>query len=133
MTSVPEITVKTAAVVVCDTVATCMYSGKWSITTPNPGDLDCGGGPAIACPSSYATVPLGQPCTPIGGYCDYSDGRCACAMPVSGPAMRRPSLGSICTGFGLDCDYGKCNGVPGGNVETCGGGYWINTLSQCTH
>jgi hypothetical protein len=138
----------------CDTVATCTSGGVWSVTAPDASGLDCDGGPPIACPSSYGDVPAGQPCSPSGGYCDYPEARCACLALGGGPAipeaspfstwvcqapqlpcpLERPRLGSQCweASPDLKCDYGYCRGVPGGNVETCIGGYWASTWSLCT-
>jgi hypothetical protein len=136
----------------CDTQATCT-AGVWSLALPNPGGLDCGGGPPIACPASYAAVPAHQPCSPAGGYCDYPEGRCACSPPV-GPIevidgsvvsawwwcqqqsapdcpATRPPLGSPCTPEEVSCDYGGCGAIPGGLFEACQGGVWVAAMEPC--
>jgi hypothetical protein len=141
----------TSNVADCDTVATCT-GGLWSFAGHNPGGLDCGGGPPIACPGSYAAVPVFKPCSPSGGYCDYPEGRCACGTPpgpvqffdgsvasvwecenpsTPGCPQPRPRLGSACMEEGLSCDYGGCGEVPGGNAEACKGGIWVTTFVGC--
>jgi hypothetical protein len=102
------------------------------------------------CPSSFASVPRGNVCTPDGGYCDYPEGRCSCNIPVGGPPpvnmqptwncqdpgagtgcpTPRPRVGSVCAQQGLDCDYGAC-AVPGGSDEVCTGGVWTETMGVC--
>jgi hypothetical protein len=134
----------------CDTEATCT-NGEWAVTAPNPGGLDCGGGPKITCPPSFASVPVGDACSPDGGYCDYPEGRCGCAAgggpirlidgsvqafwscqnPAAGCPKPRPLLGSSCAMEGLECDYGTCGTIPGGNAEQCTGGVWVTAEVGC--
>jgi hypothetical protein len=134
----------------CDTIGVCR-GGAFDFNAINPGVRDCGGGPPIACPSSYASVPVGQTCTPAGGYCDYSEGRCACGQPAgpvllvdgspaeiwmcqkpqSGCPQPRPRLGSSCSIEGQFCDYGGCGEVPGGSAEQCTGGVWVEAEEAC--
>ncbi|HEX3345523.1 MAG TPA: hypothetical protein VHS09_13160, partial [Polyangiaceae bacterium] len=54
----------------CDTLALC-NGGRWQVTAPSPGGLDCGGGnpPGGMCPSSFASVPRATHCSPYGLYC----------------------------------------------------------------
>ncbi|HEY8038705.1 MAG TPA: hypothetical protein VIF15_02890 [Polyangiaceae bacterium] len=133
----------------CDTVAFC-NGGRWQVTAPNPGGLDCGGGPQGQCPGSFAAVPRQTHCSPYLLACDYPQGRCACTIPAAGaqpadasavaewlcqdPAagcpQPRPPLGSPCAQEGLDCDYGACT-IPGGNAETCHGGIWTEGGVAC--
>lgn len=135
----------------CDLHGTC-NGGVWLIMPLNPGGLDCGGGPPIACPASYASVPVGSVCPTQGGYCDYPEGRCACEVFLGGPAIPgdasfdpywycqspqtgcpqpRPRLGSTCNQEGQTCDYGGCGQIPGGNSEQCSGGVWVSVPTPC--
>jgi hypothetical protein len=133
----------------CDTVAFC-NGGRWQVTSPGPGGLDCKPGPAAMCPSSFTSVPRESHCSPYGLYCDYAQGRCACAVPAgpgfpadasaaavwlcqdpaAGCPQPRPLLGSACSQEGVQCDYGACT-IPGGNGETCQGGVWIEGGIAC--
>jgi hypothetical protein len=102
------------------------------------------------CPATFASVPRMTHCTPYGGWCDYAEGRCACTANT-GPALLdasaeaiwicqdpsapgcpspRPRLGSTCSQEGLSCDYAACD-VPGGTVELCHGGAWIQGNVAC--
>jgi len=133
----------------CDTMALC-NGGRWQVTVPGPGGLDCGGGPQGTCPSSFASVPRESHCAPYGLACDYAEGRCACTVPAgpgfpvdaaaeaewlcqdpaAGCPEPRPLLGSVCADEGQECDYGACD-IPGGNAETCQGGLWIEGGVAC--
>jgi hypothetical protein len=133
----------------CDTMALC-NGGRWQVTTPGPGGLDCHPGPQATCPSSFASVPREAHCSPYGVYCDYPEGRCACSVPpgpgfpadasaeaewlcqdpAAGCPQPRPPVGSVCSQDGLQCDYGACD-IPGGNAETCQGGLWIEGGVAC--
>jgi hypothetical protein len=137
----------TATVQACDTVASC-NGGRWQVTAPDPGGPLCAALPTIQCPSSRATVPLGQHCTPLGLACDYAEGRCACDVrtgtagdaaaeatwicPSPEPAcpLPRPRLGTTCSKEGLECDYGTC-AIPGATAETCTGGIWVEAAFKC--
>jgi hypothetical protein len=135
----------------CDTVALC-NGGRWQVTPHGPGGLDCGGGPQGTCPASFSSVPRQQHCSPYGMYCDYPEGRCACAVPAgpgfpadasavaewicqdpqSGCPQPRPVLGSACSPSqtNLECDYGACS-IPGGTAESCTGGIWVQGGVAC--
>lgn len=133
----------------CDTLALC-NGGRWQVTAPGPGGLDCGGGPQGTCPSSFASVPRESHCSPYGLDCDYPQGRCACAVPAgpgfpldasaaaewvcqdpaAGCPQPRPLIGSPCSQEALECDYGACT-IPGGNAETCQGGIWTEGGVAC--
>ncbi len=138
----------TATVAACDTVAIC-NGGRWEVSPPNPGGLSCMAGSAAQCPSSFATVPVGQSCTPLGLCCDYPQGRCACdvrgGVPVAdasaaatwicpspdpGCPLPRVRLGAPCAHEGLECDYGTC-AIPGATAQTCSGGLWVATPAAC--
>jgi hypothetical protein len=101
------------------------------------------------CPSSFAGVPRNAHCSPYGLYCDYPQGRCACAVaagpepldasaaaewicqdPQASCPQPRPPLGSACTQEGLQCDYGSCS-IPGGTGEQCTGGIWVEAPVPC--
>jgi hypothetical protein len=117
---------------------------------PASSSFVCGGSPPIACPASFAAVPVTQACSPAGGVCDYPEGRCACNYPPGPPVESdsgvvvewfcqqppagcpepRPLLGTSCPFEGMSCDYGSCS-IPGGNVEQCTGGVWIDATFGC--
>ena len=95
------------------------------------------------CPTSYASVPKGQTCSPEGLDCAYPEGQCNCTR--SGPVVRqepawvctptsagcpapRPDLGTACSQPGLVCDYGGCSG---GVNEICKDGYWQDQPTPC--
>jgi hypothetical protein len=133
----------------CNTQAVCT-AGQWMTTAPSAGTFDCGGSPPIACPSSFAAVPVTTACSPSGGICDYPEGRCACSPPAGPPTLsdsgvvtewfcqqpslgcpqRRPLLGSACPFETMSCDYGSCT-IPGGSVQQCTGGVWVAGLVGC--
>ena len=121
----------------CNEVLTCGASG-WSY--PPPGGTRC---PSGTCPPTYADVPQGQVCSPIGLDCAYAHGQCNCAgtVPVSGPNPvwqcttpaagcpdPRPRIGSSCPQEGLSCDYGACTG---GVEQQCTGGVWAQQETAC--
>jgi hypothetical protein len=132
----------------CDQIGTCP-AGFWSFSEHTPGS--CLPSPPIVCPSSYGLVPLGSPCSPTGGFCDYPPGRCACIVPfLGGPIqedasmqgqwtcanpgancpLRRPNLGTECSPEGVTCDYGVCD-FPGGAAQQCTGGIWVQAFVGC--
>jgi hypothetical protein len=133
----------------CDTLALC-NGGRWQVTAPGPGGLDCKPGTLAMCPASFPSVPREAHCSPYGLYCDYAQGRCACTVPAgpgfpadasavaewlcqdpaAGCPQPRPLLGSVCSQEGLQCDYGACT-IPGGNAETCQGGLWTEGGMAC--
>jgi hypothetical protein len=100
------------------------------------------------CPATFASVPRGTPCTPNNGYCDYPEGRCACAILFAGPPQPsnqpqwacqdpaqgcptpRPRLGTPCVSSPSTCDYGTCT-VPGGYAEGCTNGIWATVPWGC--
>ena len=65
--------------------------GRWQVTAPGPGGLDCGGGPQGTCP---VVVRVGarasRTARRTASICDYPQGRCACAVPAGArvPARR---------------------------------------------
>jgi hypothetical protein len=121
----------------CDYVETCTANGTWSDPPPGPA---C---PSGTCPATYADVPQGKDCTPMGLDCAYPQGQCNCAstVPVSGPNPAwqcstpapgcpepRPSIGSACSQPALFCDYGACTG---GVALQCTDGVWKQAVTAC--
>lgn len=100
--------------------------------------------PQSDCPTSYASVPNLQDCTPNGLACAYAEGECICTTdfgPVSkttpawncipasnGCPSPRPDIGTACTQPNQQCDYGACNG---GVALTCTDGAWQQTFTPC--
>jgi hypothetical protein len=102
----------------CNDIETCEQNG-WSYPTPGPA---C---PTGTCPATYADVPQGKACTPLGLDCAYAEGQCncdteiesanqnpvwLCTTPAAGCPDPRPTIGSACNQPNLDCDYGACTG-----------------------
>ena len=55
-------------------------------------------------------------------YCqEPADSRCP---------MPRPRLGSACSDA-VECDYGTCGAITGGNAEACKGGVWVDDPVAC--
>ena len=136
-----------ATVVECDALAHCS-GGRWYIDLPTAGDPVCDAGSAAQCPSSMASVPIGQPCSPYELACDYPQGRCACSVRsvLAGPDAAalatwicpstsvgcpapRPRLGTACAAH-LECDYGTC-AIPGADFQTCTNGMWSEQSVNC--
>lgn len=97
-----------------------------------------------ACPTSYASVPLGQDCTSNGLACGYPQGECICTTssgglqkptpswecftPPEGCPNPRPDLGTSCASPDLQCDYGACSG---GIAVQCKSGVWTEVFTPC--
>ena len=100
------------------------------------------------CPAAYSAIPTGTVCNSKGTECGYPQGRCACAVPSSGPAPvnaqpkwsceqpgsncpePRPISGTACAAAGLSCDYGSCE-LPGGSTMVCNDGLWGVSVTAC--
>jgi hypothetical protein len=96
------------------------------------------------CASTYAAVPVGQPCSAQGFACGYPQGDCYCSLgggPVSmGPPKwicvatpagcpgPRPNIGAACSQPGLSCNYGAC---LGGVQLQCEEGQWQEQEVPC--
>ena len=100
--------------------------------------------PSNLCPSSYASVPAGQNCSPDTLTCAYPEGECICTTNLGGPQSQtaqwdcipatngcpspRPDIGTSCSQPGLDCNYGAC----GGGVDlVCKDGRWQQVYIPC--
>ena len=132
----------------CNTIGQCT-GGQWNIqqpygvcpTPPNGSD----------CPSSFASVPVGDHCGALVGLsCEYPQGFCGCSIGSGGPypedaaavatwvcdspepgcPMPRPKLGTPCSQDGLACDYSSCS-LPSGASLVCQGGAWQNQPYGC--
>ena len=99
--------------------------------------------PQSDCPSSYASVPQNQTCSPENLACEYTEGTCICShgAPVSqtptwhcfptqsGCPSPRPNIGDTCNApSSLSCNYGACNG---GVELQCKGGVWQQVEVPC--
>jgi hypothetical protein len=101
--------------------------------------------PGLACPDSYADVPVTESCSGMDQLCVYPTGTCVCSpdpggLPTAGgPAWvctplgpecpdPIPQLGTSCTSPGLECDYGQCSGGVG---LACTDGYWAIAMTVC--
>lgn len=121
----------------CNLLFRCT-GGTWA-------DLNGGNGcpPQSACPGTYASVPVGQTCSPEGVACGYTEGTCTCAhgSPVqqsatwhcfpaqAGCPSPRPNLGTPCEApASTTCNYGACND---GVALQCQGGVWREVETPC--
>ena len=133
----------------CNVYAQCNL-GHWTVSTPPPSG--CPTPPNDSqCPSSYASVPVGQLCGVLVGLtCSYPQGFCGCAVPQMGPypadasavaewicdqpeqgcPQPRPKLGSACSQENKVCDYGSCS-LPTGTSIICKNGAWENAPFGC--
>ncbi len=137
----------------CDTVGHC-NGGRWQVTSPAAGSSNCGASVDPACPASFGAVPAAGSCASDGLVCDYPQGRCACATPSivtsldgsvspdewfcqdpgAGCPPLRPRVGSACQDSEAQyCDYGAECTIPGGAVEACTGGIWVELPPSCPH
>lgn len=102
--------------------------------------------PQSDCPSSFASVPANQACTPESLTCAYPEGECICTQSlggvekqtpswscipvVSGCPSPRPDVGTSCVAdpSNQQCDYGQCSG---GIALTCKAGVWQQVFTPC--
>jgi hypothetical protein len=133
----------------CNAYAQCSL-GKWQVNVPPPSGCPTQPNQGT-CPSSYASVPVGQLCGNLVGLtCSYPQGFCGCAVPSFGPypadasavaewvcdqpeqgcPQPRPKLGSACSKPGQTCDYGSCS-LPTGTSIICQDGAWENAPFGC--
>lgn len=138
----------------CNVVARC-ENGAWSIPVPPPGPPppECVSKNPVACPATFASVPIGTSCSKdYPTHCNYPEGECACTVDLGGPFPEdaaavaqwycgkpsspacpkpRPKIGTSCSAPpNVICDYGACI-LPGGTVLQCQDGTWQEQLFGC--
>jgi hypothetical protein len=110
------------------------------------------GGNSLACPATYATVPVGTTCAVVDAACAYPEGACTCAArsycggvapsQATLDALRQPSWQctarrtdgcpeqpptGACATEGQRCGYGDCCF----QTDTCTHGQWVAGAPQC--
>lgn len=125
-------------VVQCDNGRWAGYQATFEPCTPEPGPN------SSACPADFAAVQQGSACTDTSLSCQYSQGTCACQVPLGGPILLdggggswgctpepgcpvpRPRLGSACSLEGTTCTYEEC-----AYGQTCINGTWQSQPEGC--
>jgi len=127
----------------CDLVTQCQ-GGQWATFQPSFEPCSAKPGPNDkSCPADFASVPQGTQCATTGLSCVYTQGECACQVPLGGPVeidggigdwgcvpeqgcpFPRPRLGSACQG-NTTCTYEAC-----AYAQSCMGGVWQAQPEAC--
>jgi hypothetical protein len=128
----------------CDPVVQCQ-DGVWSKFMPSFEPCASQPGPnGAACPSDYAAVPQGSPCAADRLSCIYTQGECACQVPLEGRVeidggtgywgcvpeqgcpFPRARIGTACDDAQADCTYEQCS-----YAQTCQDGVWQAEEEAC--